>query len=124
MPADERLVDVTSTPGATTALDAPPGQAQIMVLRDALALERTQGAALLQTMPQPRRRPRSSRARAPRSTPTRSSAVVAADEHAAVVAAEPDRVRHRDPDIGRPRALDHVVEVALGVGLAVVQRRR
>jgi hypothetical protein len=51
LPADERTVDVTSTPGATTALDAPPGQAQIMVLRDALALERTQGAALMQTMP-------------------------------------------------------------------------
>jgi hypothetical protein len=45
-------VDVSSTPGATTPLDAPPGQAQVMVLRDALALERTQGAALLQAMPQ------------------------------------------------------------------------
>ena len=30
-------VDVTSTPGATTPLDAPPGQAQVMLLRDALA---------------------------------------------------------------------------------------
>jgi hypothetical protein len=45
-------VDVTSTPGASTAIDAPPGQAQVMMLRDALQLERSQGAALLQAMPQ------------------------------------------------------------------------
>jgi hypothetical protein len=44
-------VDVSSTPGATTPLDAPPGQAQIMLLRDALNVERTQSAELLQAMP-------------------------------------------------------------------------
>jgi hypothetical protein len=43
-------VDVTNTPGAATALDAPPGQAQVLMLRDALALERTQGAALVQVL--------------------------------------------------------------------------
>jgi hypothetical protein len=43
-------VDVSTTPGATTPLDAPPGQQQIMMLRDALNVERTQSAALLQTM--------------------------------------------------------------------------
>jgi hypothetical protein len=44
-------VDVSSTPGGTTPLDAPPGQAQIMLLRDALNVERTQSAELLQAMP-------------------------------------------------------------------------
>jgi hypothetical protein len=44
-------VDVSSTPGATTPLDAPPGQAQIMLLKDALNIERTQSTALLQAMP-------------------------------------------------------------------------
>jgi hypothetical protein len=44
-------VDVSSTPGATTPLDAPPGQAQIMLLKDALAIERTQSTQLLQAMP-------------------------------------------------------------------------
>ncbi len=44
-------MDVTSTSGATSALDAPPGQLQIMVLKDALQVERNQGAALLQALP-------------------------------------------------------------------------
>jgi hypothetical protein len=46
-------VDVSSTPGATTPLDAPPGQSQVMLLRDALRIERTQSAELLQAMPAP-----------------------------------------------------------------------
>jgi hypothetical protein len=44
-------VDVSSSPGASTALDAPPGQLQIMMLRDALQVERTQSAALVQALP-------------------------------------------------------------------------
>jgi hypothetical protein len=51
VPADELDVDVSSTPGATVALDAPPGQQQILMLRDALQVERNQGAALLQALP-------------------------------------------------------------------------
>jgi hypothetical protein len=45
-------VDVSSTPGATTPLDAPPGQAQVLMLRDALAIERTQSSELMQALPQ------------------------------------------------------------------------
>jgi hypothetical protein len=44
-------VDVSTTPGATTSIDAPPGQAQVLMLRDALAVERTQSAALLEALP-------------------------------------------------------------------------
>jgi hypothetical protein len=44
-------VDVSTTPGTTTPLDAPPGQAQVLMLRDALAIERQQSASLLQAMP-------------------------------------------------------------------------
>jgi len=44
-------VDVSSTPGATTPLDAPPGQAQVMLLRDALRIERTTSAELMQALP-------------------------------------------------------------------------
>jgi hypothetical protein len=51
VPADELDVDVSSTPGTTVAIDAPPGQAQILMLRDALQVERNQGAALLQALP-------------------------------------------------------------------------
>jgi hypothetical protein len=46
-------VDVSTTPGATTPLDAPPGQAQVMLLRDALKIERTQSAQLMQAIPAP-----------------------------------------------------------------------
>jgi uncharacterized protein (DUF1778 family) len=46
-------VDVSTTPGATTPLDAPPGQAQVMLLRDALKIERTQSAELMQALPAP-----------------------------------------------------------------------
>jgi uncharacterized protein (DUF1778 family) len=46
-------VDVSTTPGATTPLDAPPGQAQVMLLRDALRIERTQSAELMQALPAP-----------------------------------------------------------------------
>jgi hypothetical protein len=46
-------VDVSSTPGATTPLDAPPGQAQVLLLRDALAIERTQSQQLMQALPAP-----------------------------------------------------------------------
>jgi hypothetical protein len=45
-------VDVSSTPGATSPLDAPPGQAQVLMLRDALAIERTQSSELMQALPQ------------------------------------------------------------------------
>ena len=44
---------MTSTPGATTPLDAPPGQAQVMLLRDALNIERTQTAQIMQALPAP-----------------------------------------------------------------------
>ena len=40
-------------PGATTPLDAPPGQAQVLLLRDALAIERTQSQQLMQALPAP-----------------------------------------------------------------------
>jgi hypothetical protein len=46
-------VDVSSSNGATTPLDAPPGQAQVMLLRDALTLERTQTAQIMQSLPAP-----------------------------------------------------------------------
>ena len=46
-------MDVSTTPGATTPLDAPPGQAQVMLLRDALNIERTQSAQLMQALPAP-----------------------------------------------------------------------
>jgi hypothetical protein len=44
-------VDLTSTPGATSPLDAAPGQAQVMLLKDALAIERTQSSELMQALP-------------------------------------------------------------------------
>jgi hypothetical protein len=44
-------VDLTSTPGATSPLDGAPGQAQVMLLKDALAIERTQASALVQALP-------------------------------------------------------------------------
>src|SRR5919202_152921 len=47
------------------------------------------------------------------------------DRQACVLAAEPERVRQRELEPRRlARALGHVVEVAIGVGLLVVQRRR
>jgi hypothetical protein len=46
-------MDVSSTRGATTPLDAPPGQAQVLLLRDALTLERTQTARIMQALPAP-----------------------------------------------------------------------
>lgn len=44
-------MDVSSSSGATTPLDAPPGQAQVMLLRDALNIERTQTAQIMQALP-------------------------------------------------------------------------
>jgi hypothetical protein len=44
-------VDVSSSSGATIPLDAPPGQAQVMLLRDALNIERTQTAQIMQALP-------------------------------------------------------------------------
>jgi hypothetical protein len=46
-------VDVSSSGGATTPLEAPPGQAQVMLLRDALNIERTQTAQIMQALPAP-----------------------------------------------------------------------
>src|SRR4051794_8037988 len=47
------------------------------------------------------------------------------DREAGVLAAEPERVRQRDLEVRRlARALGDVVEVAVGVGLRVVERRR
>jgi hypothetical protein len=46
-------VDVSTSSGATTPLDAPPGQAQVLLLRDALTLERTQTAQIMQALPAP-----------------------------------------------------------------------
>jgi hypothetical protein len=51
--ADTSDVDVSTTPGATTPLDAPPGQAQVLMLRDALSIERTQANDLMQALPAP-----------------------------------------------------------------------
>ncbi|HEY1480872.1 MAG TPA: hypothetical protein VGF46_12615 [Gaiellales bacterium] len=42
----------SSTSGSSVSLDGPTGQAQVLMLRDALQIERTQSASLLQTMPQ------------------------------------------------------------------------
>jgi hypothetical protein len=44
-------VDLTSTPGATSPLDGAPGQAQVMLLKDALAIERTQAGELVPALP-------------------------------------------------------------------------
>jgi hypothetical protein len=44
-------VDLTNTPGATSPLDGAPGQAQVMLLKDALAIERTQASELVQALP-------------------------------------------------------------------------
>lgn len=44
-------MDLTSTPGATTPLDGAPGQGQVMLLKDALAIERTQSSELMQALP-------------------------------------------------------------------------
>jgi hypothetical protein len=44
-------VDLTSTSGATSPLDGTPGQAQVMLLKDALQIERTQSAELVQALP-------------------------------------------------------------------------
>ena len=46
------------------------------------------------------------------------------EEHAGVVPAEAHRVRQRDVDLHAARLVRHVVEVALGIGIAVVDRRR
>jgi hypothetical protein len=46
-------VDVSNSSGAATPLDAPPGQAQVLLLRDALALERTQTDQIMQALPAP-----------------------------------------------------------------------
>src|SRR5436309_13395325 len=51
-------------------------------------------------------------------------ALDAPEEDAAVVPAEAHRVRERDGDLGAPRFVRDVVEIALGVRLAVVDRRR
>jgi hypothetical protein len=45
-------VDLSTTSGAASPLDAPPGQAQVLMLRDALAIERTQSNQLMQALPQ------------------------------------------------------------------------
>ena len=42
----------SSTSGSTVSLDGPTGQAQVMMLKDALQIERTQSASLLQALPQ------------------------------------------------------------------------
>jgi hypothetical protein len=42
----------SSTSGSSVSLDGPTGQAQVLMLRDALQIERTQSASLLQAMPQ------------------------------------------------------------------------
>jgi hypothetical protein len=47
------VVDVSSSNGAAAPLDAPPGQAQVMLLRDALTIERTQTAQIMQALPAP-----------------------------------------------------------------------
>src|SRR5262249_14436887 len=47
-----------------------------------------------------------------------------AEQHAAVVAAEAHRVRERDVHLHAARLVRDVVEVAVGVGLAVIDRRR
>ena len=44
-------MDLTSTSGATSPLDGAPGQAQVMLLKDALQIERTQSAELVQALP-------------------------------------------------------------------------
>ena len=44
-------MDLTSTSGATSPLDGAPGQAQALLLKDALAIERTQAGELLQALP-------------------------------------------------------------------------
>jgi hypothetical protein len=44
-------VDLTSTPGPTSPLDGASGQAQVMLLKDALAIERTQARELVQALP-------------------------------------------------------------------------
>jgi hypothetical protein len=46
-------VDLTTTSAATSALDGAPGQAQVMLLKDALQIERTQASELTQALPQP-----------------------------------------------------------------------
>jgi hypothetical protein len=43
-------VDLTSTSGATSPLDGAPGQAQVMLLKDALQIERTQSTQLVQAL--------------------------------------------------------------------------
>ena len=58
----------------------------------------------------------SSRPAMPQSTPPQ--------QDAAVVAAEAHRVRERDVDLDAARLVRHVVEVALRVGVPVVDRRR
>src|SRR3712207_9310727 len=45
-------------------------------------------------------------------------------EHAGVVAAEPHRVRERHVDLRVPRLVRDVVEVARGIRVLVVDRRR
>ena len=45
-------MDLTSTSSATSPLDGAPGQAQVMLLKDALQIERTQSTQLVQALPQ------------------------------------------------------------------------
>jgi hypothetical protein len=45
-------MDGTSSTSGSVSLDGPTGQAQVLMLRDALQIERTQSASLLQAMPQ------------------------------------------------------------------------
>jgi hypothetical protein len=54
----------------------------------------------------------------------RSAAAEAPEHERTVGAAETEGVRHRDVDSHRPRAVGHVVEVAVRIGVLIVRGRR